>query len=66
MTLLAQQELQDLHSVQEQWLMIKELRSKLSFELHLQINELIYWLAKMWFLLFGRISIEDELLEKEF
>jgi hypothetical protein len=52
-------------SLHEQWLTIKELRSKLSFELHLQLNEWFYWLAKVWFQLFG-VSVEDELLDKEF
>jgi len=55
----------DAHGLHEQWLLIKELRNKVSFELHLQLNEWIYWLAKMWFLLLG-VSVEDELLDKEF
>lgn len=55
----------DAHGLHEQWLLIKELRNKVSFELHLQLNEWIYWLAKVWFLLLG-VSVEDELLDKEF
>jgi hypothetical protein len=55
----------DAHGLHEQWLLLKELRNKVSFELHLQLNEWVYWLAKMWFLLFG-VSVEDELLDKEF
>jgi len=48
-----------------QWSAMKTLTNRVSFELHLYLNEWIFWLAKVWFLFLG-VSLEEELLDKEF